>query len=192
MAFVDSRKPFAFERASATLRGAAAAWNGQYLDDVSLPSWRRSDVAFCIGPSGRVDAVVRGVEVIARVLTDGQTLVRGYAAVPVPKHVSLRRRHPLRWLASKWRREVCTGDPVIDGALAARAGDASALRLFLGEELTPSLRHLVTRVLVDEVTYRHGAIRLLVRGVPVDLPSLEAMVDVVVAAGRWKIGSAYR
>jgi hypothetical protein len=193
MAFVDTRErgPLAFERASATLRRAAVAWNGEYYD-AGARSWDDSCLALCTGPSGRVDAVVGGVEVVARVLTDGQTLVRGYAAVPVPEHVSLRRHRRLRWPPTRWLGGARTGDAVIDGALVAIAAGPRALRSFLGEELTSTLRELVTRVFVDELTYRYGAVRLLARGIPIDLDSLEAMVDVAVAAGRWRIGSAYR
>jgi hypothetical protein len=106
----------------------------------------------------------------------------------------VRRRWPRRLidaLTLASRRRV--RDPALDNAFVMREWREGALESFLGERLRGALRALMDLGTVDELKYRHGAVELLVEGLGVDTPALDAAFEVAVAAGTWNAaGSVYR
>jgi hypothetical protein len=169
-------------RAALALAAAAQAWGGRYETPARWP------------PCGRVDARAEGIEVIVRVipseLTHGlRTFVRAYAGEPRGGVVSLRRR-TLPWWVGRGRK---TGVVAIDRRLFVEEERVGAVQSFLGERLRGAISLLMDQAEIDELSFKHGAVGLLVRGLGMDVPTLDAAFEVAVAAGSWRAeGSAYR
>jgi hypothetical protein len=177
---------YSLMRAGNVLAAAAAAWGGRYEEPERSP------------PCGRVDGRAEGVEVIVRViapqLTNGlRTYVRAYTGEPRGGIVTLRRRSWPSRLAGAFGRSPRSGDAALDRAFVMREGREGTLESFLGERLRGALRALMDLGTVDTLRYRHGAVELLIQGLGIELPSLDAAFEVAVAAGSWHPeGSVYR
>ena len=177
--FRDDPTPHAVADGARMLAETADALHGHYE---ASESW---------GPCGRLDAVLEGVEVVARAVVAEpgarlRTFVRAYAAHPVFDHVALRGRtlrgRLLAWLARAPR----TGDPLLDRALVASEGRRGRIEAFLDERLRAALRRLLDVASIEELSYAYGYVKLLVRGVPRDPHGLDAVLDLAVAAARWR------
>jgi hypothetical protein len=191
MRFVQKATQEALAAASGVLHEAASAWKGHYESPEVTPNSSR---AYCTGPCGRVDATVDGVEIIVRVLPSPVgMLFRAYAGMPHGERVSLERRRTLHWLLPRMGPARRTGDALLDQTFVMRASRQSTLVAFLGDSMRDALHELMGNVVIDELSDRCGAVTLRVGGLALDLASLDAAAQVVVAAGRFRLpAAAYR
>jgi hypothetical protein len=118
-----------------------------------------------------------------------RTFVRGYAPHPVLQRVALRRRTLRTSLAARLAGAPRTGDALLDRVLVASEQRQGLVDAFLDERLRVALRRLVELAAIEELTYAYGGVKLLVHGVPRSPGALEAVLDVAVAATRWRDSS---
>jgi hypothetical protein len=107
------------------------------------------------GPCGRLDAVLEGVEVVARTLDPPygachRTFVRGYAPHPVLERVALRRRTLRTTLVARLAGAPGTGEALLDRVLVASEQRKGLVDAFLDERLRVALRRLVEIAAIEE------------------------------------------